>query len=85
VEKVLDAARAVGFDEQKLVALSPQGVGEDFGYYCRRVPGAFVFLGASNPAKDCCYSHHHARFNIDEDVLPWGAALHARYALGAAG
>lgn len=80
-ERALDAARSVGFDERRLVTLAPQGGGEDFAYYCQEVPGVFVFLGAANEAKDCVYPHHHPRFNIDEDVLPWGAALHTQFAV----
>lgn len=80
-ERGLDAARAIGFDDRRLVTLAPQGVGEDFAYYCQRVPGTFVFLGAGNPAKDCTYPHHHPRFNVDEDVLALGAALHTQVAL----
>jgi amidohydrolase len=84
-ERVLDAARAVGFEPGRLVTLGPQGVGEDFAYFCQKIPGAFVFLGAANAAKGCTYPHHHPRFDIDEDVLPWGAALYAQFALGFAG
>ncbi len=79
--RVLEAARAIGFEPGDLLRLAPQGVGEDFAYYCHKVPGAFVFLGAANEAKGCTYPHHHPCFNIDEDVLPWGAALYAQLAL----
>jgi amidohydrolase len=80
-QRALDAARHIGIDEARLLTLAPQGGGEDFAYYCREIPGCFVFLGAANQAKDCAYPHHHPRFNIDEDVLPWGTALHAQFAL----
>ncbi len=66
----------------KVTTLPLQGGGEDFAYYAQRVPGAFVFLGAANSAKDCVYPHHHPRFNVDEDALPLGAAIHAAVALG---
>jgi amidohydrolase len=81
IERVVEAAAAIGFERGRLLTLPLQGVGEDFAYYCQQVPGALVFLGAGNEAKGCSFSHHHPRFNIDEDVLPWGAALHARFAL----
>lgn len=79
--RVLEAARTIGFEPGELLTLAPQGVGEDFAYLCRRVPGAFVFLGAANEAKECTYPHHHPHFNIDEEILPWGAALYAQVAL----
>jgi amidohydrolase len=84
-ERALDAARKLGFEDRRLLMLAPQGGGEDFAYYCQKIPGAFVFLGAANAAKDCAHPHHHPRFNIDEDVLPWGAALHVQFALASAG
>jgi amidohydrolase len=81
-ERALAAARAVGFEPGDLVTLAPQGVGEDFAYFCEKVPGAFVFLGAANEAKGCTWPHHHPGFDIDEDILPWGAALYAHVAAG---
>lgn len=80
-QAALAAARSLGFDDSRLIELERQGGGEDFAYYCQKVPGAFAFLGARNDATGCCYPHHHPRFNIDEDALPLGAALLAQYAL----
>ncbi len=80
-QAALEAARSIGFSDEDLLTLDPQGGGEDFAYYCQKVPGAFVFLGARNPEKDCVWPHHHPRFNIDEAALPSGAALYAAFAL----
>jgi amidohydrolase len=55
--------------------------GEDFSEFAARVPGAFYFLGAGNPAKQTDFPHHHPRFNIDEDVLSVGVEMHVRAAL----
>ncbi|MBL8880508.1 MAG: amidohydrolase [Phycisphaerales bacterium] len=60
-----------------------QGGGEDFAYYGKHVPAAFVFVGAKNEPRVPCFPHHHARFDIDEDAMPLGAALLAQYALEA--
>lgn len=79
--RALTAARSLGLDDEHIRTLDPIGGGEDFAYYCEKIPGAFVFLGAGNSAKGCEHAHHHPRFNIDEDVLPLGAALHAQYCL----
>lgn len=81
VERALAAARSIGIGDAQLVTLPPQGGGEDFARYAEKVPAALVFLGARNEAKGCHHPHHHARFNIDEDALPIGAALLARFAL----
>lgn len=84
VESALRAARGLGIASERILQLAAQGGGEDFAYYARRVPSAFVFLGARNEAKGCVFAHHHPRFNIDEDALPLGAALLAALALSAA-
>jgi amidohydrolase len=51
---------------------------EDFGAYQREVPGVFFWLGAAcaRPRQ-----HHHPEFDIDETVLPLGAAALAEAAL----
>ena len=53
---------------------------EDFSILLRRTPGAFFMLGA---ALDPPREHHHPRFDIDERVLPIGAAALAACALRA--
>ena len=55
--------------------------GEDFAYLCETTPGAMVFLGTGNKEKKTNFPLHNDKFNIDEDVLPIGAALHAQFAL----
>ena len=49
--------------------------GEDFAYYLKELPGAFMFLSSSNPAKGTDVAHHNPKFNVDEDVLWEGAAV----------
>jgi len=49
---------------------------EDFSFYLEKVPGTFAFLGVENKEKAIIYPHHHPKFNIDEDILPLGTALH---------
>jgi len=48
---------------------------EDVAYLMEDVPGMYVFVGASNPAKGLTYGHHHPKFNFDEDALPLAVAL----------
>lgn len=52
--------------------------GEDFSRYLERVPGAFLFLGTRNEEKGLTAPIHNPRFQVDEDVLPLGAAALAR-------
>ncbi len=51
---------------------------EDFSYMARAKPGAFFYLGAKKDEVD--RRHHDPHFDIDEAVLPTGAALLAEAA-----
>ncbi|NLJ59060.1 MAG: amidohydrolase [Tissierellia bacterium] len=53
---------------------------EDFSEYLAKVPGTFAIVGTANEEKDTCYANHHPMFDIDEDMLVKGLALHAQYA-----
>ncbi|MBP2666671.1 MAG: amidohydrolase, partial [Firmicutes bacterium] len=72
---------------QKLYGDNTTGViekvmgGEDFAFLCEKTPGAMAFIGIGNKEKKTDYPLHNEKFNIDEDVLPIGAALHAQFAL----
>ena len=81
VERATRAAKSVGVGDDQIRITDPIGGGEDFAYYAQKVPAALAFLGAGNDSIDCCYPHHHPRFNIDEEALPVGSAILAQYAL----
>ena len=53
---------------------------EDFCYFSARVPGAYFQFGTKNVARGITYPLHGPKFDIDEAVLPLGAALLARIA-----
>ena len=74
------AAAAVGADHVMTQIAGPTMIAEDFASYLQRVPGAFLFLSSSNPAKGTDRPHHSSRFDIDEDVLWEGAAVFASIA-----
>jgi amidohydrolase len=58
----------------------PMGMGaEDFAYMCQAVPGAMVMVGAAIP-DGIARNHHTNIFDIDERVLPLGAAILAETA-----
>jgi len=59
----------------------PLMVGEDFSVYQQLVPGVFFLVGSGNPAKGITYSHHHPKFDIDEDALGYGCETMVRAAL----
>ncbi len=81
VAKVAAEALTELYGEDMLGELEKVMGGEDFAYYQERIPGAMVFMGAGNTAKETDFPLHNERFNLDEDVLPAGAALHAQFAL----
>jgi IAA-amino acid hydrolase len=54
--------------------------GEDFAFYTERVPGCFMALGVGNQEKGATYGLHHPRFQVDEEALPIGTALHVGFA-----
>ena len=56
-------------------------VSENFGDFLEVYPGLMAFIGVRNERYGACFPHHHPQFNIDEDVLHMGAALHVGYAL----
>lgn len=56
--------------------------GDDFARFQEEIPGVYAYLGSSNEAKpDTCRALHNEKFDLDESVLPMGAALHAEYTL----
>jgi amidohydrolase len=56
---------------------------EDFSYVLERVPGAFGMLGVRRREWERPRINHNAAFDMDEDVLPIGAAILAATALRA--
>jgi len=54
--------------------------GEDFAYYLKKAPGAFLRLG-SRSGPSTSYPWHHPKFDIDERALPVGAMLFAEVAI----
>lgn len=64
------------------IADVPPGMGaEDMSYLINAASGAFYRLGVRNEARGITYGHHHPRFDIDEEALATGVAMHAAVAL----
>jgi amidohydrolase len=81
VQKALAAAKTIRSDTQIEYPTPPVLGGEDFAYYTREIPGCFIFLGIRNPEKNIIYMCHDPRFDVDEDAMSIGMALHAAIAL----
>ena len=54
---------------------------EDFAYYLEKVPGVFWRLGTGSPGKGIRCITHSPYFDIDEDALCIGAAIHVQTVL----
>lgn len=48
---------------------------EDFAFVLEKVPGCYIFFGSANPEKGLDASHHHPKFDFDEEALPEAVAL----------
>jgi amidohydrolase len=71
---VRDAAAAV-VGPQNVVEARPSMGGEDMSLYLEKVPGCFAFVGLRNEDRGITHTHHHPRFDMDEDCLAIGADL----------
>ncbi len=69
------AKEVLGEDNVITELKAPNMGGEDFAYYLEQLPGAFMFLSSSNPAKGTDIAHHNPKFNVDEDVFWEGSAV----------
>lgn len=70
------ASDLIGSDNVK--EASVEAGAEDFSYMANAAPGAFFYLGAKKDQVD--RQHHAPDFDIDESILPTGAALMAEAA-----
>ncbi|KAL5755812.1 hypothetical protein ACOSP7_020248 [Xanthoceras sorbifolium] len=61
--------------------MNPLMGSEDFSFYQEVMPGYFFFLGMQNETLAKLESVHSPYFQVNEDILPYGAALHASLAL----
>ena len=80
VTEIARAAAVNALGESAVAPFQPDMTAEDFSQYQRITPGCFIWLGA---ALEDARTHHTPRFDIDETVLPRGAALLAACAVRA--
>lgn len=81
VRLALQAAASVVGEERAVRVEKPVMGGEDFAFVLEKVPGAFIFLGTGGGGH--FYPLHHPCFDLDEDILPVGAAVLAELARAA--
>jgi len=78
-ERVKKAIEKI-MSKDALMEMPKMAGSEDFSEYLEMVPGTFAIIGTANKDKDTCYSNHHPMFDIDEDMMVSGVALHVQYA-----
>lgn len=78
MSRLVARACARGIGAEKVEYLRPSMGGEDFAYYLQKVPGSLFRLGCRNEALGIVHPFHSSRFNIDEDVLPFGVEMFVR-------
>ena len=50
---------------------------EDMAFFLEQIPGCLFFVGSANPDKGLIFSHHHPKFDFDEQVLATASAIMA--------
>ncbi|KAG6723472.1 hypothetical protein I3842_03G209400 [Carya illinoinensis] len=60
-----------------VLEMQPVMGAEDFSFYAEVIPGYFFYLGMKNESKGKFELGHSPYFMVNEDALPYGAALHA--------
>ncbi|MCI8653309.1 MAG: amidohydrolase [Angelakisella sp.] len=78
-----DAQRALkGFlPEGTVVECEPWYASDSMGYYLRKWPGVYAFLGIKNEAEGYGALHHNDKFDLNEKILRTGAISTVRVAL----
>ncbi|XP_028756262.1 IAA-amino acid hydrolase ILR1-like 4 [Neltuma alba] len=66
--------------EEKVNEVKPMMGAEDFSFYQEVIPGYFFFIGMEDASLGPLESLHSPNFRVNEDVLPYGASLHASLA-----
>lgn len=66
--------------EKNIIEMQPVMGAEDFSFFAEAIPGYFYFVGMHNETRGQLESGHSPYFTVNEDALPYGAALHASLA-----
>ena len=72
--------KAIG--DEKVIQVEPWMATESMSVHLKMFPGVFALLGIQNKAKGIGAAHHNNKFDVDEDVLKYGAAAAVAYAEG---
>ena len=59
----------------------PIAIGEDFGLFLEKVPGALALVGVGNEACGAVWPQHSPKYTVDEDALLNSVMLYAQVAM----
>lgn len=79
--EIVRAAAAEVVGEENVVQPPPTMGSEDMSFFLEGAPGCYFFAGSSNEGTGKTFTHHHPKFDIDEQVLPIGAETLVRTVL----
>ncbi|AWZ48101.1 amidohydrolase [Clostridiaceae bacterium 14S0207] len=74
------AENVIGKENIEILDVPNMGV-ESFAYFAMKKPAVFYYLGCGNAEKGIVYPLHNCKFNIDEDCLCIGTAIHCAAAV----
>ena len=81
VEKALSTAKPLTSENNIFSPFPPLLASEDFGYYSKKIPACYIFLGAGNKEKGIINACHDPEFDVDEECIKFGMAMHASLVL----
>ena len=65
---------------KNVVNIGPIAIGEDFGLFLEKVPGALALVGVGNEACGAIWPQHSAKYTVDESALLNSVMLYAQVA-----
>ena len=66
---------------KNVVNIGPIAIGEDFGLFLEKVPGALALVGVGNEACGAIWPQHSAKYTVDESALLNSVMLYTQVAL----
>ena len=81
VDYALAGGQDVFGEENCRIMPKPMRGAEDFAFFAKAVPSAFMGIGTGNPEKGSTWPAHHPKFDIDEDGLVNGVQILCNLAL----
>ena len=79
-ELVHDTAAKV-VSAKNVINIGPIAIGEDFGLFLEKVPGALALVGVGNESCGAIWPQHSSKYTVDEDALIKSVMLYVQVAL----